>query len=127
MQDLHQAKQLPQQKAARDFSRTRSPLPLRTLRASNWLALVITALWPMAGHARLSLQRSLSTPWFRTHIPQNIPLPVQAGDEHGPPVFFATRLAIGNNGRLILDRGYVAQGLAETTVAELVSAAKKLN
>ena len=76
---------------------------------------------------KLSLQRGLATPRLGTYIPQNIPLPVQAGDEHGPPVLFATWLIIGNDRRFILDRGYVAQGLAETTVAELVGAAKELN
>jgi hypothetical protein len=79
------------------------------------------------GHTALSLQRGFSTPWLRTHIPQNIPLPVEAGDEHGPAVLFATGLVIGNNGRLIFDWGYVAQGLAETTVAELIGTTKKLN
>jgi hypothetical protein len=77
--------------------------------------------------AELSLQRSLSAPGLGTHVPQDVPLPVQTGDKHGPAMLFAPWLVIGDDGWLISDRGHVAQGFAEAALAELVGAAKKLD
>jgi hypothetical protein len=75
----------------------------------------------------LSLQRSLSTARLGTDVSEDITLPVQTGDEHGPAVLFATRLIGGNNRRLVSSRRYIPKGFAETTGTELVGAAEEFD
>jgi hypothetical protein len=79
------------------------------------------------GISALSPERCLSAPWLGTHIPEDISLPVKAGDKHRPPVLVASWLVIRDNGRLISSRGHIAQGFAEAALTELVGAAEKLN
>jgi hypothetical protein len=88
----------------------------------NWLV-----RRPPVAVPALSPERGLSTSWLRTHIPEDITLPVQTGDKHRPPVLVATWLVIGDNGWLIPSRSHVAQGFAETTLTKLIGAAEKLN
>src|SRR5580704_1226009 len=76
---------------------------------------------------RLPLQRSLSTSRLGTHIAENITLPVEARNKHGPPVLFTDGLVRGNCGRLISFRGHIAERFAEATLTELVGAAEELH
>jgi hypothetical protein len=85
------------------------------------------ARFAKGGHSGLSLERGLSTARLRTHIPEDIPLPVQTGDKHGPAVLFAAWLVAGDHGRLVPSWSRVAQGFAEATLAELIGAAEKLH
>src|SRR5271163_2321094 len=48
-----------------------------------------------------SLERSLPAPWLGTNIPEDIPLPVQAGNKHRTAMLFARWLAIRDHGWLI--------------------------
>jgi hypothetical protein len=74
-----------------------------------------------AFHPRLPATR------LGAHIPQHIPLPVEARDKHRPAVLVATRLVIRNCGRLIPDWSDVTQRLTEAAVTELFRAPKKLH
>jgi hypothetical protein len=58
-------------------------------------------------------------------MPQHIPLPIETGDEHGPAVFFATRLVSGNQRHGVSLRGHVTEGFAEATLTELIGAAEE--
>jgi hypothetical protein len=42
-------------------------------------------------------------------------------------VLIATGLVTGNNGRLVPDGGYIAQGFTEATLAEFVGAAEEVD
>ena len=74
----------------------------------------------------LSFQRCFRTTLLRTHVSQHIPLPVEAGYEHGPAVPSAAWLITGDIGRFIPFWSGVAQGFGEATMAELFGASKKL-
>ena len=75
----------------------------------------------------LPLERRFAATLFWTHISQQIPLPVEAGDEHGAAMFVATRLVVRDKRSLItLGRG-VSQRFAEATLAELFGATEELD
>jgi hypothetical protein len=57
----------------------------------------------------LSPERCFSTSRLGTYIPEDVSLPVQAGDKHRPAVLVATRLVVRDNGWLIPSRRHVAQ------------------
>jgi hypothetical protein len=62
-----------------------------------------------------------------TGVAQDIVLPVQAGDKHGPAVLFAAWLVAGNDRLQVSSRGCVAQGFAEATLAELIGTAEEFD
>ena len=64
---------------------------------------------------------------FGTGVVDDVVLPVEAGDEHGTSVFFATRLVGRNCGRAFSFGGGVAKAFAEAAPAELIGTAEKLN
>jgi hypothetical protein len=74
----------------------------------------------------LSFQRCFRTALLGAPVPQHIPLPVEAGDKHGPAMPFAAWLVRGDTGRLVPSGGGVAQGFGEATLAELFGASEKL-
>ena len=64
---------------------------------------------------------------FGTGVVDDVVLPVEAGDEHGASVFFATRLVGRNGGRHASFGGGVAQAFAEAAAAELIGAAEEFD
>lgn len=70
---------------------------------------------------------TLGAIWFRTRVGQVIALAIDADDEHGTTVTVAFGLVGSENGRRATLRRGVADALAETAMAELVSAAEELD
>jgi hypothetical protein len=62
-----------------------------------------------------------------TCIAEGIPLTIEAGDEHGSAMFFATRLVTGDEGRIVPPWGGVAQGFVEASLTEFFRAAEKFD
>jgi hypothetical protein len=64
---------------------------------------------------------------FRTSVPNQVPLPVETGNEHRSAVVIASRLVGRDAGRLAPFRGYIPQSFTKTAPAEFGSATEELN
>ena len=62
-----------------------------------------------------------------TRVMDYVALPIQAGDEHRPPMLLATRLVRANNRRLVAFGSDVSQAFAEAAPAEFGGAAKEID
>lgn len=64
---------------------------------------------------------------LRASVANEVPLPIEAGDEHGPIVVIAAGLVVRKHWRLSPLRRHVTQALTKATIAKLGGAAEELN
>lgn len=79
------------------------------------------------GNASLSFNLALLALRFRTRKPEDIPLSVEAGNEHRATVSFTFWLIQQNDGRFSPLWRNVSQALTKTSAAKPLSAAEKFN
>ena len=86
---------------------------------SRMMAELPSSLYVLATH--------LTAVLLRAGVADHVTLPVQAADEHGPPMLFAARLICADDWRLIASGRDVSQAFAKTALAELSRTPEKFN
>ncbi len=85
--------------------------------------------WTLTVRAQRSLpfHRGLNAALLRASITEQIPLPVETGYEHGPPVLVAARLIARHHRRIVPLGSRIPQRFAETSSAEFLGTAEKFH
>jgi hypothetical protein len=86
---------------------------------SRMMAELPSSLYVLATH--------LTAVLLRAGVADHVTLPVQAANEHGPPMLVTTRLICADEWRLIASGRDVSQAFAKTALAELSRTPEKFN